>query len=185
MYGLCNSGEKKLQFTPFWGVPKPGCSDGLRVRIIESHNFFVLRPILVKLHIRTRLIESFPTTYWLGWCAEEKLHFTPVHTLCQLKRYEALFPPLQISVACRNGLKNLPRQFFFPGNFLVCVWSLVAIRAEMSTHLAFTHTHTHTYTHTHIHEWNYILGEPTIVDNKNITIWPFYNEKYISDKLTI
>ena len=41
----------------------------------------------------------------------------------------------------------------FPGKFLVCVcvWSLVAIRAEMSTHFAFTHTQTH------IHEWNYKL----------------------------
>ena len=51
-------------------------------------------------------------TYWLWWCAEEKLHFTPVHTLYQLKRDEALFPPLPISLADQNGLKNLPRQFF-------------------------------------------------------------------------
>ena len=49
-----------------------------------------------------------------GWCSstEEKLHFTPVHTLCQLKRDEGLFPPLPISLADRNGLKNLPRQIF-------------------------------------------------------------------------
>ena len=79
---------------------------------MESRNFFVLRPIRVKFHIRTRLIESFPTTYWLWWCTEEKLHFTPVHTLCQLKRDEGLFPPLPISLADRNGLKNLPRQIF-------------------------------------------------------------------------
>ena len=45
-------------------------------------------------------------------CAEEKLHFTPVHTLCQLKRDEGLFPPLPRSLADRNGLKNLPRQIF-------------------------------------------------------------------------
>ena len=57
--------------------------------------FFVLRPILVKLHIRTQLIESFPTTFWTWWCGKEKLHFTPVHTLCQLKRDEALIPPLR------------------------------------------------------------------------------------------
>ena len=47
-YGLSNSGELKLQFTPFWGGPKLGCSDGLRAGIIESHNFFVLSLILVK-----------------------------------------------------------------------------------------------------------------------------------------
>ena len=49
-YGLSNSGEEKLQFTPFKGDPKPGCSDGLCTGTIESHNFFVLGPILVKSH---------------------------------------------------------------------------------------------------------------------------------------
>ena len=34
----------------------------LRAGIIESPNFFVLRRILVKFHIRTQLSESFPTT---------------------------------------------------------------------------------------------------------------------------
>ena len=50
--------------------------------------------------------------YWSWTCAEEKLHFTPVHTLRQLKRDEGLFPPLPISLADRNGLKNLPRKIF-------------------------------------------------------------------------
>ena len=108
MYGLCNSGEKKLQFTPFWGGAKPGCSDGLRT--IESHNFFVLGPILVKFHIRTRLIESFPTTFRTWWCAEEKLHFTLFHTLRQLKRDEALFPPLQ-RVVERGTVRRLVAGF--------------------------------------------------------------------------
>ena len=93
-YGLLNSGQGKLQFTPFWGGPMRVCSDGLRAGTIESHNFFVLRPILVKFHIRNYLVESFPTIFRTWWCAEEKLHFTPVHTLRQLKRDEALNPPL-------------------------------------------------------------------------------------------
>ena len=38
--------------------------------------------------------------------------FTPVHTLCQLKRDQGLFPPLSTSLADQNGLKNLPRQIF-------------------------------------------------------------------------
>ena len=80
--------------------------------IFESHNFLVLRRILVKFHMRTRLIESFPTVYRLWSCAEEKLHFTQVHTLCQLKCDEELFPPLLISLAYRNGLKKLSRQIF-------------------------------------------------------------------------
>ena len=100
-YGLSNSGQEKLQFTPFWGVPKPGCSNSLRTGTIESHNFFVLGPILVKFHTRTRLIEFFPTIFRTWWCAEEKLHFTPFHTLRQLKRDEALFPPLQRVVEFR------------------------------------------------------------------------------------
>ena len=99
--GLWNSGEEKLQFTLFWGGPKPGCSDDLCTGTIESHNFFVLGPILVKFHIRTRLIESFPTIFRTWWCGEGKLHFTPVHTLGQLKRDEALIPPLRRVVGFR------------------------------------------------------------------------------------
>ena len=41
-YGLLNSGEEKLQFTPFWGGPKWGYSDSVRAGIIKSHNFFRL-----------------------------------------------------------------------------------------------------------------------------------------------
>ena len=42
-YGLSNSGQEKLQFTSFWGGPKPVCSDGLRAGTIKSHYFFCLR----------------------------------------------------------------------------------------------------------------------------------------------
>ena len=120
--------------------------------IIESHNFFVLHCILVKFHIRTRLIESFPKTYWLWWCAEEKMHFTPVHTLRQLKRDERLFPPLRISLAGRNVLKNLPRQIFsacvkFGGNRCRHVNTL---RFYTQTDRQ-TDRETDRQTHTHIH----------------------------------
>ena len=93
-YGLSNSGKEKLQFTPFWDGPKPSCSDSVRAGIIENHNFLVLGPTLVKFHIRTCLIESFPMAFRTWGRAEEKLHVTPVHTLRQLKRDKALFPPL-------------------------------------------------------------------------------------------
>ena len=79
-YGLSNSGHEKLQVTPFWGVPKPGCSNSLRAGFIESHNFFVLAPILVKFHIRTCLIESFPTIFQTWWCGKKSCtshQFTP------------------------------------------------------------------------------------------------------------
>ena len=49
----------------------------LRAGIIESHNFFVWGPILVKFHIRTRLIESFSTLYGFWSCIEVKLSIPP------------------------------------------------------------------------------------------------------------
>ena len=139
-YSLSNSGQEKLQFTPFLGGLKPVCSDGLRVGTIKSHNFIclrsypgeishsnspnrqlsnelsyftpvltrpdlsgpthntmthvrschnvifctfersyssVLRPILVKLHILTRLIESFPMVH-LSWSCIEIEMFIPL-----------------------------------------------------------------------------------------------------------
>ena len=90
-YGLSSSGQGKLQFPLLWGGLKPVCSEGLRAGTIESHNFFVLGPILVKCHIRTRLIEGYQTIFRTLWCGEEKLRFTPFHTLRQLKRDEARF----------------------------------------------------------------------------------------------
>ena len=114
-YGLSNSGQEKLQFTPFWGVPKPGYSNSLRTGTIESHNFFVLGPILVKFHIRTRLIKGFPTIFRTWCCAEEKLHFTQFHTLRQLKRDEALFPHLQRVVEFRAWYRQTTGRRFCGG----------------------------------------------------------------------
>ena len=105
-YCLSNSGKEKLHFTPFWGVPKPGCSNSLRAGFIESHNFFVLGQILLKFHIRTRLIEIFLTIFRTWWCAEEKLHFTPVHTLRQLKH--GTVPPLRRVVEFRARYRQIP-----------------------------------------------------------------------------
>ena len=72
-----------------------------------------------------------------------------IRTLRQLKRDKGLFPPLRISPAGRNVLKNLPRQIFsacvkFGGNPCRDVDTL-----HFYTH---THTQTHTQTHTHIHK---------------------------------
>ena len=40
--------RRKVAVLTFWGGPKPSCSDDLCTVTIESHNFFVLGPILVK-----------------------------------------------------------------------------------------------------------------------------------------
>ena len=85
-YGLSNSGQEKFEFTPFWGGPKPVCSDRLRAGTIESHNFFVLGFILVKFHIQTRLIESFPTIYFGRGGAAKKV---ALHTISHLTPTEA------------------------------------------------------------------------------------------------
>ena len=57
----------------------------------------------MKFHVRTRLIESFPTIFRTWWCGEEKLHFTPFHTLRQLKRDEARFHHLGGSQSSERG----------------------------------------------------------------------------------
>ena len=61
---------RKVAVHTFWGGPKLVCSDGLHAGTIESHNFLVLGPILVKLHIVTRLIESFPMVHGSWSCIE-------------------------------------------------------------------------------------------------------------------
>ena len=85
-----------------WGV---GAGEADKTALVQELSkaitFFVLGSILVKFHIRTRLIDSFPSMYRFWKCSQEKLHFTPVHTLRQLKRDEALFPPLPRTVEFR------------------------------------------------------------------------------------
>ena len=112
LYGLSNSGQEKLQFTPFGCGPKRVWSDGLHAGTIERHNFFVLGPILVKFHIRTCQIESFPTIFRTWWCTKEKLHFTPFHSLRQLQHDEALFPPLGRVVEFRMRYQQVPVRLF-------------------------------------------------------------------------
>ena len=64
-YGLSNSDEDKLQFIPFWGGPKPGCTvlhicsdvDPSRSPCLKTidrksfdrGNFLVLHPVLLKI----------------------------------------------------------------------------------------------------------------------------------------
>ena len=144
-YGLSNYGEEKLQFTPFWRGSKPSYTDGLCAGIIESHNFFVLGPILVKFHIRTRLIESFATMFRFWWCAEENSYFTLVHTLPQLKRDEVLFPPLGRVVEFRAGYQQIPGRAF---SGVDKIWRPCDLRSK-SYRLLYIHTPTRTHWHMH------------------------------------
>ena len=109
--------------------------------------FFVLGPILVKFQIRTRLIESFPTIFRSWWCAEEKLHFTPVHTLCQLKRDEGRFHHFGGSYSFERGTgRYLYAGFLGVGK----IWRPCDLRSRSYKRL-YTHRHRHTDTHTHTH----------------------------------
>ena len=67
------------------GGPKLLCTDGLRAGTIESHNFFVLGPILVKFHIRTRLIDGFPTIF--RTCSGVLRHVSEGKIRSQTSRY--------------------------------------------------------------------------------------------------
>ena len=128
----------------FGGGPKPGCSDVLRSGTIESHNFFVLGPILVKFHIRTHLIDSFPTMFRTWWCAEEKLHFTPFHTLRQTEEWRSAFPPLGGVVEFRARYRQIPVRGFL-GVGKICRPCDLRSRSYKRFKV---HTHTHTHAHT-------------------------------------
>ena len=86
-------GQKKLHFTPFHTSRQLKRDEALfppvhnkvtmyaRLAVIfctfECSYSSVLRPILMKLHILTRLIESFPKVYRLLRCIEVKLSIPP------------------------------------------------------------------------------------------------------------
>ena len=112
----CPSAAKRSCGSHLFGVG-PGEADktALVQELSKAITFFVLGPILVKLHIRTRLSESFLIMYRFWKCCEGKLHFTPVHTLRQLKRDEALFPPLRRVVEFRARYRQIPVRGFFLG----------------------------------------------------------------------
>ena len=93
-------------------VPSRAAQTAFAPELSKAITFFVFSPILVKFHIWTRLIESFPTIFRTWGRGEEKLHFTPVHTLRQLKRDEALIPPPRrvVEFRARYG-KETARRF--------------------------------------------------------------------------
>ena len=88
VYGLWRCIEVKLS------IPLGAHAERPSKESFKRGNCLFLRPILVKFHNRTRLIESFPTTYQSWWCAEENFHLRPVQTSCQLKHDERPFPLL-------------------------------------------------------------------------------------------
>ena len=98
----CPSAAKKGCGSHLFGVgPSEADKIALVQELSKATSFFILGPILVKFHIRTRLSESFLMMYRFWKCSQEKLHFTPIHTLRQLMHDEVLFPPLRRVVEFR------------------------------------------------------------------------------------
>ena len=91
----CPSAAKKVAVPTCLGLAQARLIRPPKCRNYWKPYFFVWGPILVKFHIRTRLNKSFAMTYRFWKCSQEKLHFTPVHILHQLKHDEVLFPPLR------------------------------------------------------------------------------------------
>ena len=95
-------------------------------------------------------------TYCLWWYAEEKLHFTQVHTLRQLKRDEALFPPFRRVIEFPARYRQIPgRGFLGVGK----IWRLFNLRSASYKRL-YTHGHTHTHGYTHTRRLIYDKQDP-------------------------
>ena len=120
----CPSAAKKSCVSHLFGVC-PGEADktALEQELLKAITFFVLHvgPILVKFHIRTRLIESFPTFFRTWWCGEEKLHFMPVHTLRQFSNrasLETLRPSEVVETALRHASIGARCELVWSATFL-------------------------------------------------------------------
>ena len=97
--------RRKVVVHTFCGWSQAGLLRQPSCRNYRKPQLFVSGPIVVKFHIPTRLSESLLMMHRFWKCSQEQLHFTPVHTLCQLKCDEALIPPLRrvVEVRARYG----------------------------------------------------------------------------------
>ena len=135
--------KKSCSSNLFGAVPSWAAQTALMSELSKAITFFVLGPILVKFHIRTRRIDGLPPKFQSWWCAEEKLHFTPFPTLHQLKRDEALFPPLERVVDFRARYQQIP-----VGGFWIVgkIWRPCDLRSRSYKRL-YTHLRTHRHAH--------------------------------------
>ena len=124
----------------FGVVPSRAAQTAFAPDLTKAITFFVLGPILVKFHIRTRLIKSFPTIYRFWRCSQENSHFTPVHTLRQWKRDKApnrelsnflwvmkLYWNRNVNPSRSPCLKTINRNSFERRNFLILLPVLLKI----------------------------------------------------------
>ena len=140
----CRIAAKKSCSSPLLGVVPSQAAQTAFAPELSKAITFLSYVLLVKLHIRTPLIESFQMTFWSWWCAEEKLHFTPVHTLRQLKCDKALFPPLGRVVEFRARYRQIPvRGFWGVGK----IWKRCDLRSRSYKRFK-VHTQTDTQTRT-------------------------------------
>ena len=111
-YGLSNSGQEKLQFSPFWGGPKPGCSDGLCAGTIESQNFFYLRSYPAEISH-----SNLPNRELSNDLSDVVVHQRKValHTsshFTQIEASQSAVPPLGRVVEFRARYRQIPGRGF-------------------------------------------------------------------------
>ena len=144
-YGLSNSGEEKLQFTPFWGDPKPGCSDGLRAGIIKSHNFFCLRSYPGEISHSNLPNQELSNDVWDLAVRRRKVALQTISHLTPIEAWRSAVPPLRRVVEFRARYRQIPVRGFSLG--VGKIWRPCDLRSGSYKRL-YTHEHKHTHTHT-------------------------------------
>ena len=96
--------------TFLWVVP----GHCLRAGFMESRNFFCLTSYPGEISLSNSANRELFNDVLVVVVRRRKVALHTSSHLSQLKRDEVLFPPLPISLANRNGLKNLTRQIFSP-----------------------------------------------------------------------
>ena len=97
---------RKVSAHTFWVVPIRAAQTAFVPELWKA--LFCLRSYPREISHSNSAKRELSNDVWLLECAQEKLHFTQVHTLCQLKRDEALFIPLGRVVEFRVRYRQIP-----------------------------------------------------------------------------
>ena len=138
-YGLSNSGKEKLQFTLFGGGPKPGCSDRLRVGIIESHNFFCLRSYPGEIAHPNSAYRELSTDVLVLVVRRRKV---ALHTISHLTPTEAWQSAVSTTSEGRRVSSEVPSDEWSPVVGVCKIWRPCDLRSR-----SYKGFKVHTYTH--------------------------------------
>ena len=111
--GLSNSGKEKLHFTPFWGLPKPGCSNILCAGFIESHNFFCLRSYPGEISHSNSPNLGLSNDISVLVVRRRKVALHTISHLTPTEAWRSAFPPLRRVVEFRARYRQIPVRRFW------------------------------------------------------------------------